>query len=86
MDKFFAINLMKRCGDGVITFIDRTIEPIMATIDFNVPYIRTKRNRRLPKGNNILVFSWTDDTFKVIQPKEIKSITPLSDILENVRD
>ena len=62
------------------------MNPIVVTTDFNLDYIRKKKNRRLPKGNGILVFSWTDDNFKVIFPEYIKNISPLSDVLNNVRD
>lgn len=85
MDKYSTLNLLRKNGDSTITW-NRNMNPIVVTTDFNLDYIRKKKNRRLPKGNGILVFSWTDDNFKVIFPEYIKNISPLSDVLNNVRD
>lgn len=85
MDKYTSLNMLKRNGDSTITLNTGEV-PIVATVDFNVDYIKSKKNRRLPKGNGILIFSWTDDNFKIIYPEHIKNIQPLSDVLNNVRD
>lgn len=82
MNKFSCIKILKNNGDSILTL---DAEPdVCATIDFSTKYIRDKRYGRYAlEKNAILVFSWTDDKFRNIEVKKIKSIKPLSDILNN---
>ena len=82
MNKFSCIKILKNNGDSILTL---DAEPdVCATIDFSTKYIRDKRYGRYAiEKNAILVFSWTDDKFRNIEVKNIKSIKPLSDILRN---
>jgi hypothetical protein len=83
MNKFSCIKILKNNGDSILTL---TNEPdICATIDFSTKYIKDKRYGRYAiEKNAILVFSWTDDKFRNIEVKNVKSIKPLSEILNNV--
>ena len=84
MNKFHILNMMKRNGDSILTLSG---EPaIGATIEFDNWYIKRKKYGRYPiSKNHILMFSWTDDKFRNIEIDVIKSIKPLSDILNNQR-
>jgi hypothetical protein len=76
---------MENNGDSILSLYD---EPaILATTDFSTKYIKDKRFGRYPiKKEYLLVFSWTDDKFRNIEIKKIKSIKPLSDVLNNTRE
>ena len=76
--------MMNYNGDSVLTLKG---EPdIVATIEFDTEYIKRKKYGRYPiVKNSILMFSWTDDKFRNIEIDKIKSIKPLSSILNNVR-
>lgn len=83
MNKFQCKKILEANGDSTITI--RGEEDIVATIDFSTPYIR-KNNKyiKIPKDKNLMsVFSWTDNQFRIIDIRNIKSIKPLSDTLKN---
>lgn len=82
MNKFSCVKIMENNGDSILSLKG---EPdIGATIDFSTKYIRDKRYGRYPiKKDCLLVFSWTDDKFRNIPIKDIKSIKPLSELLGN---
>lgn len=83
MNKFSCLKMMENNGDSVITLKE---EPaIVATTDFSTPYIKNKRyGKYTMEKNSILLFSWTDDKFRQVNVKDIKSIKPLSELLGNV--
>lgn len=73
---------MRENGDSILTL--QNAPAIVATTDFSTKYISKKKSGRMPvKKNMIVVFSWTDDSFRSIEVNKIKSIQPLSSILEN---
>ena len=72
--------------NGDSTLILKGEPDIVATTDFDNKYIKRKKYGRFPIHKNfILMFSWTDDKFRNIEIDKIKSIKPLSSILNNVR-
>ena len=83
MNKFSCLKMLQANGDSVITLKE---EPaIVGTIDFSTKYIKEKRHGKYTmEKNSILLFSWTDDKFRSINIKDIKSIKPLSELLGNV--
>lgn len=83
MNKFQIVKALRNNGDSIITlFGDK--EPIGATLEFNEKYIKKQRSQRFTiQKDCILLFSWTDNGFKNIKVRDIKSITPLSAILKN---
>lgn len=85
MNKRKAISLLQEFGDAIIYLTNR--QPIAVTTDFSTPYIKNiRRYQRFQFKGNILVFNWTDNKFEAIPVKTLKSITPLSSILNNTRD
>jgi hypothetical protein len=83
MNKYSCVKIMENNGDSIISL--RGEYDIAATTDFSTKYIRDKRYGRYPiKKDCLLVFSWTDDKFRNISIKDIKSIKPLSELLGNV--
>lgn len=82
MNKYQAIKMMSKNGDSIV--IIRGEEDICATTDFSTKYIRDKRIAKIKmEKSSILVWSWTEDTFRNIQVDSIKGIKPLSEILNN---
>ena len=84
MNKFHILKMMNYNGDS--TIILKGEPDIVATIDFDNKYIKRKKYGRYPiSKNHILMFSWTDYKFRNVEIEKIKSIKPLSAILNNVR-
>ena len=83
MNKFQIIKALKNNSDSIITlFGDK--EAICATTDFSERYIKRKRSQRFTILKYcILLFSWTDDKFRNIKIRDVKSITPLAALLRN---
>ena len=83
MNKFQIIKALKNNSDSIITlFGDK--EAICVTTDFSERYIKRKRSQRFTILKDcILLFSWTDDKFRNIKIRDIKSITPLANLLRN---
>ena len=85
--KLKVLQQITRAGDAVITLRKSEKENLetsfLCTVDFSTPYVKKKIKGRFNTGRNVLVFSWTDNTFRLINPKEVKSITNLSTILRN---
>ena len=82
MNKFSCLKIMQNNGDSVLTLLGE--DDIVGTTDFSTKYIKNKRYGKYSiEKNSILLFSWTDDKFRNINVKNIKSIKPLSDILRN---
>ena len=82
MNKYQCIKLMTINGDSTITM--RGEPDIVCTTDFSTPYIKKKRFIKLPRDkNSLLVFSWTDDSFRTLNIENIKNIKPLSETLGN---
>ena len=83
MNKFQIVKQLKNNGDSLLT-LHGDKEDIGVTTDFNERYIKRKRSQRFTiQKECILLFSWTDDTFKNIKVRDIKQITPLSAVLKN---
>ena len=83
MNKFQIVKELRNNGDMIITiFGDK--EDICATTDFSSRYIKRKRSQRFTiQKDCILLLSWTDDNFKNIKVKDVKSIMPLASVLKN---
>lgn len=86
INKKRAINMMRDFSDFIIDFSNKR-ESIAATIDFDNKYIRSiRRYKNFQFKGNILIFNWTDNDFEAIPIKDIARITPLSSILDNIKD
>lgn len=71
-----------RNGDSVVGI--KGGDYICCTVDFNDKYIAKKPKKYIPNfKNNILVFSWSDDNYRVLIPNQITEIIPLEKVLRN---
>lgn len=83
MNKFQIVKQLRNNGDSIIV-LHSNPDGIMATTDFSERYIKRKRSQRFTiQKDCILLFSWTDDSFKNIKVTDIKSISPLASLLRN---
>ena len=79
-------NSVKSCGDAVITYRStnsRKIKYNVCTLDFDNKYIQNKKNRARETADNVLLFCWDTDSYRLLKPKDVTSIVPLSSILKN---
>jgi hypothetical protein len=79
MDKL--IEYFNEHNDVCINF--NKTRPIVATIDFNNKYIE-KFNKPKKERGKLLVFSWTEWKYRLVDVQTIKSLFPLSQVLQNV--
>ena len=73
-------------GDAVITYRSANSGKLkynVCTLDFSTPYIQEKRNRAKEDDNNVLLFCWDTDSYRLLRPANVTSIVPLSSILQN---
>ena len=79
---------VKKCGDAVITYRSqnsRRLKYNVCTMDFDNRYIQSKRNRARPNNNQVLLFCWDTDSYRLLIPENVTSIVPLQAILRNNR-
>ena len=79
-------NSVKDCGDAVITYRStnsRKIKYNVCTLDFNNEYIQNKKNRARESNDNVLLFCWDTDSYRLLKPSDVTSIVPLGTILKN---
>ena len=73
-------------GDAIITYRSANSGKLkynVCTLDFSTPYIQGKRNRAKEDSNNVLLFCWDTDSYRLLRPANVTSIVPLSSILQN---
>ncbi len=73
-------------GDAIITYRSANSGKLkynVCTLDFSTPYIQEKRNRAKEDDNNVLLFCWDTDSYRLLRPANVTSIVPLSSILQN---
>jgi len=76
------------CGDAIITYRStnsRKLKYNVCTLDFDNKYIQSKKNRAKETPDSVLLFCWDTDSYRLLQPKNVTSIQPLSSILRNKR-
>lgn len=79
-------NSVKDCGDAVITYRStnsRKIKYNVCTLDFNNEYIQNKKNRARESNDNVLLFCWDTDSYRLLKPADVTSVVPLGTILKN---
>ena len=77
---------VKKCGDAIITYRSqnsRRLKYNVCTMDFDNRYIQSKRNRARPNNNQVLLFCWDTDSYRLLVPENVTSIVPLQAILRN---
>ena len=73
-------------GDDIITYRSANSGKLkynVCTLDFSTPYIQEKRNRAKEDDDNVLLFCWDTDSYRLLRPVNVTSIVPLSSILQN---
>jgi len=76
------------CGDAIITYRSTNSKKLkynVCTLDFDNKYIQSKKNRAKETFDSVLLFCWDTDSYRLLQPKNVTSIQPLSSILRNKR-
>jgi len=76
------------CGDAIITYRSTNRKKLkynVCTLDFDNKYIQSKKNRAKETPDSVLLFCWDTDSYRLLQPKNVTSIQPLSSILRNKR-
>ena len=80
------IDAVSRHGDAIITYRSTNSKKLkynVCTLDFSTPYIQTKKNRAKESDNNVLLFCWDTDSYRLLRPENITSIVPLASVLRN---
>ena len=88
MKKDEFIRTVSDCGDAIITYRStnsRKLKYNVCTLDFDNKYIQSKKNRAKETNDSVLLFCWDTDSYRLLQPKNVTSIQPLSSILRNKR-
>lgn len=92
MNKSKLLNILGKNGDSILTVktIDneskkKEVICIAVTTDFKNEYIKSLKKRKFNTDGNVLVFSWTENRFRIINALDVLKIEPLSNILKNVQ-
>ena len=88
MKKEEFIRTVSDCGDAIITYRStnsRKLKYNVCTLDFDNKYIQSKKNRAKETNDSVLLFCWDTDSYRLLQPKNVTGIQPLSSILRNKR-
>jgi hypothetical protein len=78
--------LVDEYGDAVITYRSENSNKLkynVCTLDFTTPYIQQKKNRAKETDETLLLFCWDTDSFRLLKPKNVTSVAPLSSVLRN---
>ena len=88
MKKDEFLRTVSDCGDAIITYRStnsRKLKYNVCTLDFDNKYIQSKKNRAKETSDSVLLFCWDTDSYRLLQPKNVTNIQPLSSILRNKR-
>ena len=86
MKKEELAHLVDDYGDAVITYRSENSNKLkynVCTLDFSTPYIQNKKNRAKESDETLLLFCWDTDSFRLLKPKNVTSVVPLSSVLKN---
>lgn len=86
MKKEELAHLVDDYGDAVITYRSENSNKLkynVCTLDFTTPYIQDKKNRAKESDETLLLFCWDTDSFRLLKPKNVTSVVPLSSVLKN---
>jgi hypothetical protein len=78
--------VVEEYGDAVITYRSENSKKLkynVCTLDFSTPYIQQKKNRAIESEDTLLLFCWDTDSYRLLKPKNVTSVLPLSSILKN---
>ena len=86
MKKEELAQLVEDYGDAVITYRSENSNKLkynVCTLDFSTPYIQQKKNRAKETDETLLLFCWDTDSYRLLKPRNVTSVVPLSSILKN---
>lgn len=86
MNKEQLIDMVKTYGDAIITYRSAESKKLkynVCTLDLDNDYIRTKQNRARENDNNVLLFCWDVDAYRLLNPDSITSVVPLANALKD---
>lgn len=86
MKKEELAQVVDEYGDAVITYRSENSKKLkynVCTLDFSTPYIQQKKNRATESDDTLLLFCWDTDSYRLIKPKNVTSVIPLSSVLKN---
>ena len=68
MKKDDFTKIVNDAGDAIITYRSqnsRRLKYNVCTMDFDNKYIQSKKNRARPNNNQVLLFCWDTDSFRL---------------------
>lgn len=77
---------LQEYGDAIITYRSANSNKLkynVCTIDFDNEYIQSKSNRSEETEDTLLMFCWDTDSFRLMKPRQVTSVVPLSSVLKN---
>ena len=86
MKKDELANIVNDCGDAIITYRSENSKKLkynVCTLDFSTEYIKNKKNRAKESDETLLLFCWDTDSYRLLKPKNVTSVVPLSSVLKN---
>ena len=86
MRKDKLTQLVEEYGDAIITYRSENSKKLkynVCTVDFSTPYIQQKINRAKEPDDTLLMFCWDTDSYRLIKPNFVTSVTRLSSVLKN---
>jgi len=86
MKKSIFLEKMEVAGDAVVMYRSinsKKLKYNVCTMEFDTPYIKSKRNNVKLKERHLLLFCWDTNSFRQLDPKIITNIQPLASILKN---
>ena len=78
--------LVREYGDAIITYRSKNSKKLkynVCTLDFTTPYIAGKKNRAKETERTLMLFCWDTDSYRILDPKSVTSVQPLSSVLKN---
>ena len=86
MEKWKFKEVVTGYEDAVITYRSTNSKKLkynVCTLNFDNKYIQSKKNRAREANDTVLLFCWDTDSYRLLKPKDVTSIVPLSSILKN---
>ena len=86
MTKEELIKIVEEYGDAIIHYKSLNSKKLkynVCTLDFECPYIKSKRNLTKESAHNLLLYCWDTDGYRLLIPENVVRVEPLSSILKN---
>lgn len=80
--------VVRNYGDAIITYRSENSKKLkynVCTLDFTTEYIQNKKSRTKENDSTVLFFCWDTDSYRLLKPRNVTSVVPLSSVLKNQR-